>query len=136
TMLGMIPSITKLGMASILSYRSLDIESSGKVIADDAPIEGYGARKKFIENKIENSLVYKYSDSMALNKTEKAETFKGLNLIYIYHDTIDGIGDNAATENRVFDAADSSVSELFELINSIRKDFSGTNIYVSYDIGF
>src|SRR5699024_7914163 len=135
-MLGIIPSITKLGMASLLPYRSLDIDSSGKVIVDDEPIEGYGARKKFIENKIENSLVYKYSDYMALNKTEKAETFKGLNLIYIYHDTIDGIGDNAATENRVFNAADSSVSELFELINSIRNDLSGTNIYVTSDHGF
>ena len=135
-MLGIVPSITKLGMAALLPYRSLDIASSGKVMVDKEPIEGYGARKKFIENKIENSLVYKYSDYMALNKSEKAETFKGLNLIYIYHDAIDGIGDNAATENRVFSAADSSVSELLELINSIRNDLSGTNIYITSDHGF
>lgn len=135
-MLGIVPSITKLGMASLLPYRTLDIDSSGEVIVDEEPIEGYGARKKFIENKIENSLVYKYSDYVALNKTEKSETFKGLNLIYIYHDTIDGIGDNAATENRVFNAADSSVNELFDLINSIRNDLSGTNIYVTSDHGF
>lgn len=135
-MLGIVPSITKLGMASLLPYRTLDIYSSGKVMVDEEPIEGYGARKKFIENKIENSLVYKYSDYVALNKTEKSETFKGLNLIYIYHDKIDGIGDNAATENRVFNAADSSVNELFDLINSIRNDLSGTNIYVTSDHGF
>src|SRR5699024_5519970 len=135
-MLGIVPSITKLGMAALLPYRSLDIDSSGKVMVDDEPIEGYGARKKFIENKIENSLVYKYSDYMTLNKSEKSETFKGLNLIYIYHDTIDGIGDNAATENRVFDAADRSVSEIFDLIHSIRNDLSGTNIYVTSDHGF
>lgn len=136
SMLGIVPSITKLGMAALLPHRTLDIDSSGKVMVDDEPIEGYGARKKFIENKIENSLVYKYSDYMALNKSEKTETFKGLNLIYIYHDTIDGIGDNSATENRVFNAADSSVSELFNLINSIRNDLSGTNIYVTSDHGF
>jgi len=135
-MLGIVPSITKLGMASLLPYRSLDIDSSGKVMVDEEPIEGYGTRKKFIENKIENSLVYKYSDYMALNKSEKSETFKGLNLIYIYHDTIDGIGDNSATESRVFNAADSSVSELFDLINSIRNDLSGTNIYITSDHGF
>ncbi|WP_338488268.1 BREX-1 system phosphatase PglZ type A [Ruoffia tabacinasalis] len=135
-MLGIVPSITKLGMAALLPYRSLDIDSTGKVMVDDEPIEGYGARKKFIDNKIVNSLVYKYSDYMALNKSEKSETFKGLNLIYIYHDTIDGIGDNSATENRVFNAADSSVSELFNLINSIRNDLSGTNIYVTSDHGF
>lgn len=135
-MLGIVPSITKLGMAALLPYRSLDIDSSGKVMVDKEPIEGYGARKKFIENKIENSLVYKYSDYMTLNKSEKSETFKGLNLIYIYHDTIDGIGDNSATENRVFNAADSSVSELFDLINSIRNDLSGTNIYITSDHGF
>lgn len=135
-MLGIVPSITKLGMASLLPYRSLEINSSGKVMVDDKPIEGYGVRKKFIENKVENSLVYKYSDYMALNKTEKTETFKGLNLIYLYHDTIDGIGDNSATENRVFNAADSSVSELFDLINSIRNDLSGTNIYITSDHGF
>ncbi len=135
-MLGIVPSITKLGMAALLPNRSLNIDSSGKVMVDEEPIEGYGARKKFIENKIENSLVYKYSDYMALNKSEKSETFKGLNLIYIYHDTIDGIGDNSATENRVFNAADSSVSELFDLINSIRNDLSGTNIYITSDHGF
>lgn len=135
-MLGVVPSITKLGMASLLPYRSLDINTSGKILVDNEPIEGYGSRKKFIENKIEKSLVYKYPDYMALNKTEKAETFKGLNLIYLYHDTIDGIGDNAATENRVFSAADSSVSELLELINSIRNDLSGTNIYITSDHGF
>src|SRR5699024_9100508 len=51
-MLGIVPSITKLGMASLLPYRTLDIDSSGKVMVDEEPIEGYGARTKFIENKI------------------------------------------------------------------------------------
>ena len=71
-----------------------------------------------------------------MNKAERRETIKGKKLIYIYHDTIDAIGDNASTEIDTFDAVQQAIDQLSEIVRIIRNDLSGTNIYITSDHGF
>ncbi|MEX2103978.1 MAG: BREX-1 system phosphatase PglZ type A, partial [Bacilli bacterium] len=133
---GVVPSVTKLGMASLLPHRQLDIDSSGRVTVDGNPATGLDNRKKIIEGKVKDSIAMHIEDVMAMNKAGRRETFKGMKLIYIYHDTIDAMGDKASTEMYTFDAVERALNELYDLVKVIRDDLSGTNIYITADHGF
>lgn len=135
-MLGVIPSETKLGMASLLPHREIDIDERGKVTINGMDATGYGNRKKLIESTIENSIAKKYTEMVSLNKAERRELFKGKKLIYIYHRTIDAMGDDASTEVYTFEAVEKAIDELYQLVKIIRDDLSGTNIYITADHGF
>src|SRR5690606_23911956 len=62
--------------------------------------------------------------------------FKGKKLIYIYHDTIDARGDKASTEIYTFNAVETALNQLYDLVKIIRDDLRGTNVYITADHGF
>lgn len=136
TMLSGVPSVTKLGMASLLPHKTLDFNESMKVLVDGKSTAGIENRRAIIENAVADSMAVYYQDMMNMNKAGRRETFKGKKLIYIYHDTIDGTGDNASTEIYTFDAVEKALNQLSDIVKMIRDDLSGTNIYITADHGF
>ncbi|MFJ8513821.1 BREX-1 system phosphatase PglZ type A [Lysinibacillus xylanilyticus] len=136
TMLGVVPSVTKLGMASLLPHRSLDFDEKGRVLVDGKDSAGLENRKKIIESYVEDSIAIQFQDMLAMNKAGRRETFKGKKLVYIYHDTIDAMGDKASTEIYTFDAVEIALNQLYDLVKIIRDDLSGTNVYITADHGF
>jgi len=136
TLLGVVPSVTKLGMASLLPHRTLDIDPQGRVLVDGNDSAGLDNRKKIIENKVKDSIAMHAEDVMAMNRAGRREAFKDKKLIYLYHDTIDAMGDKASTEAYTFDAVERAISELFDLVRMIRDDLSATNIIITADHGF
>lgn len=136
TMLGVIPSVTKLGMASLLPYRSLDFDEKGRVLVDGKDSSGLEKRKKIIESYVDESIAIHFQDVLAMNKAGRRETFKGKKLVYLYHDTIDAMGDKASTEMYTFNAVETALNQLYDLVKMIRDDLSGTNIYITADHGF
>lgn len=71
-----------------------------------------------------------------MNKAGRREMFKRKKLVYLYHDTIDAMGDKASTEMYTFDAVETALNQLYDLVKIIRDDLSGTNIYITADHGF
>lgn len=136
TLLGVVPSITKLGMPSLLPHKEIDIDSQGRVFVDGKDSAGLENRKKIIESKVADSIAVHFQDVLAMNKAGRRETFKGKKLIYIYHDTIDAMGDKASTEIYTFNAVETSLNQLYDLVKIIRDDLSGTNIFITADHGF
>ena len=136
TMLSVIPSVTKLGMAALLPHRELDIDEKGAVLVNGVSSAGIDNRKKLLEAVVEESIAIKHQDVQAMNKSGRRETFRGKKLVYIYHDTIDATGDNASTEQYTFNAAKQALDQLYDLVKIIRDDLSGTNIYITSDHGF
>lgn len=136
TMISVIPSITKLGMASLLPHKTIEMDSSGRVIVDSKDSSGLANRKAIIESSVEDSLAVRYQDIRDMNKAGRREMFKGKKLIYIYHDTIDAMGDKASTEIYTFNAVETAINQLYDLVKIIRDDLSGTNIYITADHGF
>ncbi|WP_110934503.1 BREX-1 system phosphatase PglZ type A [Paenibacillus bouchesdurhonensis] len=136
TMLGVVPSVTKLGMAALLPHRSIDFDESGRVFVDGKDSAGLENRKKMIESRVEESIAVHFQDVLAMNKTGRRETFKGKKLVYLYHDTIDAMGDKASTEIYTFNAVETALNQLYDLVKIIRDDLSGTNIYITADHGF
>jgi len=135
-LLGVIPSITKLGMASLLPYKSLEIDMDGRVLVDGRTSAGLDNRMEILQTAVPESIAIHYQELFAMNKAGRRETFKGKKLIYIYHDSIDAIGDKASTEIYTFTAAERAIEEIYNIIKIIRDDLSGTNIFVTADHGF
>ncbi|RDW18788.1 BREX-1 system phosphatase PglZ type A [Oceanobacillus chungangensis] len=136
TLLGVVPSITKLGMPSLLPHKDIYIDTNARVFVDGKDSSGVENRKKIIESKVDDSIAVHFQDVLAMNKAGRRETFKGKKLIYIYHDTIDAMGDKASTEVYTFNAVETALDQLYDLVKIIRDDLSGTNVFITADHGF
>src|SRR5699024_3284801 len=86
--------------------------------------------------KVEDSIAVHADTLLQSNKANRRELLKGKKLIYIYHDTIDATGDDAATERDAFQAVEQALDQLLDLVRIIRNDLSGTHVYVTADHGF
>jgi uncharacterized protein (TIGR02687 family) len=134
--LGVLPSVTKLGMASLLPHRHIDIDVNARVLVDGRSSSGIDNRKEIIESAVADSIAIHAQEMMAMNKAGRREYFKGKKLIYIYHDTIDAHGDKASTEIYTFGAVEKAMDEISTLVKIIRDDLSGTNLLITADHGF
>jgi len=72
---------------------------------------------------------------MNLTVQQMSEQLTGIKLIYIYHNTIDARGDNASTENEVFEATGKAFKELSALVRKLR-NFGVINILITADHGY
>jgi uncharacterized protein (TIGR02687 family) len=108
----------------------------GRVLVDGRTSAGLDNRMEILQTAVPESIAIHYQELFAMNKAGRRETFKGKKLIYIYHDSIDAIGDKASTEIYTFTAAERAIEEIYNIIKIIRDDLSGTNIFVTADHGF
>ncbi|NHM30666.1 BREX-1 system phosphatase PglZ type A [Neobacillus terrae] len=134
--LSVVPSVTKLGMASLLPHKVVDFNENARVLVDGKSSSGLENRKSIIESTVADSIAIHAQEVFAMNKAGRREFFKGKKLIYMYHDTIDAMGDKASTEIYTFDAVERAIGEISTLIKIIRDDLSGTNILITADHGF
>ncbi|MGU8577598.1 BREX-1 system phosphatase PglZ type A [Clostridium perfringens] len=130
-----IPSITKIGMASLLPNKEITINDSGRVFVDGFDSSGIEHRKQILVNNFENSIAVDFN-SIPKNKVEFNELLKGYKLVYIYHNVIDAIGDKANTENDTFKAVEQALEDIMWLRDKITGWLGGVNIFVTADHGF
>ncbi len=141
-MLSSIPSITKLGMATLLPYKSIEIKKDLNVFINEEVnslsnnSSGLDNRKSIIKNSVLNSTAIDYESLITLTRDERKEKLKGYKLVYIYHDQIDAIGDKSSTENQAFDATEKAILEIQRIIRIIKNELSGSNVVITSDHGF
>jgi uncharacterized protein (TIGR02687 family) len=135
-LLGVLPSVTKMGMASLLPHKNLEIDLSGNVLVNGKSSSGIDNRISILQTAVPDSTAIHFHDLKDMNKAGRREAFKGKKLVYIYHDSIDATGDKAATEINTFTAAERAIDELYAIVKIIRDDLSGTNIFITADHGF
>ena len=136
TMQGVIPSYTKLGMASLLPNSKIEIRDKAEIIVDGVNSSGTDNREKILLKYSENSIAIQYKDLIKMSRSDLRKVFNGKKLIYIYHNSIDARGDNASTEVEVFNAVDEAFKELKALVNDLINNLSASNIYITSDHGF
>lgn len=133
-MLGVVPSCTWLGMASLLPHETLSMTAKGDVLADGHSTSGLEARNAQLGRY--GGMACRASDLRAM-KTDEARAFtRGKRVVYIYHDTIDAIGDKAPTEARTFDAVADCIQELEGLVQFCVSKLNAGRIFVTADHGF
>lgn len=130
-----VPSITKIGMASLLPNKEITITDTGRVFVDGNDSAGLESRKSILSNNFENSIAIEFND-IPKNKIEFNELLKGYKLVYIYHNIIDATGDKTNTEKDTFIAAERAIDEILWLREKITGWLGGVNIFVTADHGF
>lgn len=130
------PSITKFGMASLLPGRELSVNEKMEVLVDGMPTQSTVEREKILNNDKSSSVAVQYSDVLNMKRVERRDLVSGKNIVYIYHNTIDAIGDKPATEQKVFEACSDAIQELSNLLRIVVNDMQGTDVFITADHGF
>jgi uncharacterized protein (TIGR02687 family) len=130
------PSITKFGMASLLPNKKISVNDSMDVLVDGSATDTTVKREKILNDANENSIAIKYNDFLKMKKQERRDRTIGKEVIYIYHDEIDAMGEKPQTENKVFEACEIAIKELLNTVKIIIDELSGTNIFITSDHGF
>ena len=136
SMQSIFPSITKFGMAALLPHKQLTVElrNDNLVVLADGQSTVSGYREKVLKSEDSASVALKYNDIIAMKRAERSALVKGMDVVYIYHDTIDEASHTSDTA--VFSACDKAISELKNLVRIIVNEFGGTNILITADHGF
>ncbi|MFL0251148.1 BREX-1 system phosphatase PglZ type A [Clostridium neuense] len=134
-MLSTVPSITKLGMASLLPHNTISLREDGRVFIDGKDSSGIDNRNTILNDNFENSKAFDYQ-KLPKSSTEFLEGLKGYKLIYIYHNTIDATADKGATEIQTFEVVQKAIDEILDLIRKIKDWLGGINVIVTSDHGF
>lgn len=133
---GIFPTITKFGMAALLPHKELEVELHGevlKVMADGVSTDA-GYRDRILKAEKPNSVAVKYEDLVNAKRADRSAMVKGMDVVYIYHDTIDEASHTSDT--MVFPACDDAILELKNLTKIICNDFGATHILFTADHGF
>ena len=89
--LGVLPSYTALGMASLLPHKTLAYKPNGDVLVDGKPTSSTEQRDEILE--AVGGMACKADDLLAMKKDEGREFVKDRRVVYIYHNTVDAVGD-------------------------------------------
>ena len=136
--LSMLPSYTQLGMAALLPNTSLAIadNETGHVLVDGQPSNGTANRDKILKQAIgDRARAIASEDLLVLNRDESRELLKANDVIYIYHNRIDHTGDKLQSEGLAFEAAESTLKELIQLVKKLTAS-NANNILLTADHGF
>ena len=134
-MQGLVPSYTKLGMASLLPHKELKTaKNNDDIMVDGLSSSSLNDRELILKKENENSLVISYEKLYEQTKAEWKTNFSGKKVVYIYHNTIDKTGEN--NEKEVFNACEKAIEELKRLVRDLHTTFSGVTLFITSDHGF
>ena len=129
-----IPSYTALGMACLLPHNKIEYSGSD-VLIDGISSTSSENREKILNSFVEGK-VYKYEEFIKpQNSTRIKSEIAGQKVIYIYHNTIDAMGDHIETENKVFIGAEDCFTEIQAIVKKLQ-NFSISNVLITADHGF
>ena len=136
---GSLPSYTQLGMASLLPNDDLQIvdNDTAIVLVDGQSSQGLENRKKILAKgrSGDRTTALKAEEMMGLDKDQARALVRDHDVIYVYHNLIDAIGDKQVSEERVFEAAEDTIEEIVRLVKKLN-GANSTNMIVTADHGF
>ena len=134
-MIGVLPSVTSLGMASLLPHKELYVDAEMNVTVDGNSCGDIGSRDKVLKVQNENNIAVSF-DEIYKNRGRAKELLQEKNVVYVYHNQVDARGDKQASENEVFRACEEAIREIVELIHQLTGDVSATKYIITADHGF
>lgn len=133
---GVLPSYTKLGMASLLPNKTIEINNKYDVLVNGINSNGTDNRDKILKLENPKSLAITYDKVMDMKDAEIRKAFAGLEVVYIYHNAIDARGDHSSTEREVFEATELTFKEILTLVNKLVNRVSASSIIITADHGY
>lgn len=134
-MLGLVPSYTGLGMASLLPNKKLSKDKGNdSIFVDGMSSVGIENREKILTKEVPEGMAIQYNELYSMTKSEWKKEFSGKKVVYIYHDVVDNRGEH--DENNVFEACEKAIKQIEGLVKDLHTTFSGVNCYITADHGF
>lgn len=143
------PSVTKCGMAALLphtTYRLSEattaVGSSLAIVVDGKPARSTEERGEIIQSFLgtyhpgTHGTALQASSFLKLGREERRAAVGDASLVYLYHNRIDAVGDEATTEDDVFRACGETIRELSALVGLLVREFRATDVVVTADHGF
>lgn len=121
---------------NLLSNSSLNSSpsSNSTVYVDGLSTQGLTARDAILKR--HNGMAVSAKALMSWTNQEGRDQVKDAEVVYIYHDTIDAIGDVAKTEEKTFEACRDTVNELKDLVSRIINRLNASQVLITADHGF
>jgi uncharacterized protein (TIGR02687 family) len=132
--LGVLPSYTALGMASLMPHENLSCKPNGDIQMDGQPEAPLDQRSRILESF--QGVAVKADGLLEMKKEEGREFVKDCRLVYIYHNTIDATGDSASTEAETFGAVRQAIDEIGTLVAYVINTLNGHHVVITADLGF
>jgi uncharacterized protein (TIGR02687 family) len=137
-MLGMLPSYTQLGMAALLPNDKISVaeDASGTVLVDGQNSSGKDNRAKILDSKVPGkALLMKIDEVLVKSSEDSKKLYRDYDVIYIYQNRIDAVGDKQVTESKVFQEVEATMNELIDAIHRLTSG-NANNIIITADHGF
>ena len=132
--LGVLPSYTALGMASLLPHQTLAYKPTGEVLVDGKPTSSLAQRDEILG--AVDGVAVKGEDLMAMSRDGGREFVREKMVVYVYHNTVDATGDSAPTEGKTFEAVRKAINEIASLVGHIINNLNGSQVLITADHGF
>lgn len=135
---GTFPSMTRFGMAALLPHRTMGMGSdgSGAVLADGLPTATTEQRQAVLRARRPASVALRAEKVLAMKSAEQKELARDVEVVYLYHNTVDATGEDASTEHDVFGACERAVRDICGLVRIATNQIKATRIVVTADHGF
>ncbi|GKS80996.1 DNA repair protein [Ligilactobacillus pabuli] len=131
-----LPSVTYMGMPSLLPHRQVELMEDKKILlVNGQPADNREKREKILQEHNEDSVAYQLDDLKKLSSTQLKQKFANQKVVYVYHNQVDAVGDNAKNEDEVFKASAEAISEIDKLIESLRT-INVAHVIVTADHGY
>ena len=134
-MLSTVPSYTALGMASLLPNKEIKYDNKN-ILVDGKYCSNREYRERILQDYNPNAIAVNFDDINSMNQSKLRDLTKGKDLVYIYHDQIDAIGDHAPTENEVFAASQVAIDEITKLVARLVDSANFVRVLITADHGY
>lgn len=141
-LLATLPSYTQLGMAALLPNRQITFveNDSGTVMVDGINSQGTANRDKLLKQGAAainhaRATAIRSDELLSYNRDAMRDLLRDTDVVYVYHNHIDAVGDKKESEERVFDAVEETLDELVSMIKKLTAA-NATNLIVTSDHGF
>ena len=137
-MLSAVPSFTQLGMAALLPHRHLEFSGDAKtILADGSSTAGTEARAKILSSQSGCRATALTAEAfLAMNsKTDGRNLTREHDVVFIYHDVIDAVGDKRDTEHKTCEAVAKALDEIIRILKK-GAAVNANHFLVTADHGF
>lgn len=136
-MLAMLPSYTQLGMAALLPNEELGWadKGDGEVLVGGQSAQGSTNRQRILNSAVAAAAVVQARDLTAMDRDASRALVRDNDVLYVYHNLIDRVGDTRDTEGRVFSAAENTLEELARVLKKLF-NANASHVLVTADHGF
>ena len=135
-MISGLPSVTSVGMASLLPHKELQVDEKLNVMVNGQSCGDLASRDKILKAQNANNVALSFDEVTSANKEKIRELLQKKNIVYIYHNQVDARGDKPASENEVFTACREAIEEIHKLIKKLTGYISAAKFFVTADHGF